>query len=148
MVRTLELVESAVSPRTHWHFLVLRDDGLTALGECSDSGDPQVLTEELSALLPALRECDLVDDRERLLHSLEQRVEAAPSAEAFVIATLMGGLEQMLTDYAAQAAGVPVWKWLGGSPPDPVPVYANINRMPGGRTPEDVAQMARRAVDA
>ena len=148
MVRTLELVESAVSPRTHWHFVVLRDDGLTALGECSDSGDPQALAAELSALLPAFRECDLVEDRERLLHSLQQRVNAASSAGAFVIATLMGGLEQMLTDYAAQTAGVPVWKWLGGSPPDPVPVYANINRMPGGRTPEDVAQMATRAVEA
>lgn len=148
MVRTLELIESQVSPRTQWHFVALRDNGVVALGECSDSGDPALLARELAALVPAIRATELVSQRDELLLTLERRVGAAPSAQAFVLATLMGGLEQMLTDYAAQAAGVPVWEWLGGSPPDPVPVYANINRMPGGRAPEDVAQMAARAVEA
>jgi len=148
MVRTIELVESEVSPRTRWHFVVLRDDDLVALGECSDSGNPAALSQELSVLVPALRECDLVAEREQLLDAIERRIGEATSARAFVIATLMGGLEQMLTDYAAQTAAVPVWKWLGGSPPDPIPVYANINRMPGGRAPDDVALMAARAADA
>src|SRR5262245_57674348 len=43
MVRTIELVESEVSRRTRWHFVVLRDDDLVALGECSDSGNPDAL---------------------------------------------------------------------------------------------------------
>jgi galactonate dehydratase len=148
MVRTLELVETHVSSRTQWHFVLLRDDDLTAVGECSDSGDPTLLAKELAALEATLLHRDLVADRAPLMQALECRIDEATSAEAFVVATLMGGLEQMLTDYAAQAAEVPVWKWLGGSPPDPVPVYANINRMPGGRTPEDVAHMAARAVAA
>jgi galactonate dehydratase len=54
----------------------------------------------------------------------------------------------MLIDYASQAAGEPLWSWLGGSAPSPVPVYANINRMPGGREPGDLAAMARQAVSA
>jgi galactonate dehydratase len=149
MTRTLELLESRVSARTRWHFVVLRDGGRTAVGECSDSGDPEKLVTELRVLERSLRGRDLLGDRSAVIDGVARRVYEQPRRpKAFVTATLMGGLEQMLVDNAAQAAGEPVWKWLGGSTPAPVPVYANINRMPGDRTPGDVAAMARQALAA
>jgi galactonate dehydratase len=146
--RTLELVESRVSGRTRWHFVVLREGDSVAVGECSDSGATDRLVERLAALHPLLLHRDLAADLDDIVAELARRVVAAAPAERFVAATLMGGLEQLLVDHAARAAGEPVWKWLGGSPLEAVPVYANINRMPGGRAPADVAAMAGQAVAA
>jgi galactonate dehydratase len=148
MSRTLELLESRVSDRTQWHFLVLRDADHVAVGECSDSGHPAKLVAELALLSQDLRGQDLLAERANIVDALARRVSEQARPEAFITATLMGGLEQLLIDHAAQAAGEPVWKWLGGSTPDAVPVYANINRVPGGREPSDVAAAALQAVAA
>lgn len=148
MSRTLELLESHVSDRTLWHFVVLREAGRVAVGECSDSGDPAKLVAELKVLTQEMRGHDLLARRTDIVEAFARRVGELPHPEAFVTATLMGGLEQMLLDQASQAAGAPLWEWLGGSRPAPVPIYANINRMPGGREPGDLAAMARQAVDA
>jgi galactonate dehydratase len=139
LLRTLELVESRVSTRTRWHFVVLREGDMTATGECSDSGAVDRLVEHLAAVSPLLARDDVLAELARWVAETEDR---------FVAATLMGGLEQLLVDRAAQAAGEPAWKWLGGSALETVPVYANINRMPGGRAPADVAAMAGRAIAA
>jgi galactonate dehydratase len=148
MNRALELLESAVSGRTRWHFVVLRDADGVAVGECSDSGNPAKLVAEAAVLADEMRGRDLLACRTEIVDAFARRVGELPRADAFVTATLMGGLEQMLIDYASQAAGEPLWSWLGGSPPGPVPIYANINRMPGGREPGDLAAMARQAVTA
>lgn len=148
MRRTLELVESQVSARSRWHFLVLRDGDHVAVGECSDAGDNARLLEQLAALRHRLVGRDLIADRETVLADLAGQVSRTNSDTRLVTATLVGGLEQALVDHTAQAAGEPAWKWLGGSAADSIPVYANINRMPGGRSPEEVAAMARRAVGA
>ncbi|MFD1539449.1 enolase C-terminal domain-like protein [Nonomuraea guangzhouensis] len=148
MRRTLELVEAEVSARSRWHFLVLRHGDRVAVGECSDAGHPARLLEQVAAVRRRLAGRDLVADRQEVLADLADQVSQSDPDDRLVVATLMGGLEQMMVDHAAQAAGEPVWKWLGGSAPDSIPVYANINRMPGGRSPEDVAAMARRAVAA
>jgi galactonate dehydratase len=146
--RTLELFEAHVSARSRWHFLALRDGDLLAVGECSDAGDPVRLLDHLASTCRPLVGRDPVADRRIILAELTDQVSTAPPEAQLVTATLMGGLEQLLVDYAAQVAAEPVWKWLGASTPGPIPVYANINRMPGGRSPEDVAAMARRAVGA
>ena len=146
--RTLELIESQVSARNRWHFLVLRDGDQIAVGECSDAGQPGRLLEQLTIAHRRLVGRDLIADRETVLAELAEQVLGTPPDTRLVSATLMGGIEQVMVDHAAQAAGEPVWKWLGGSAPDPIPVYANINRMPGGRSPQDVAAMARRAAAA
>jgi galactonate dehydratase len=148
MRRTLELLESRVSDRTRWHFVILRDGDGVAVGECSDSGNPVRLVAELTVLAQQMRGQDLQAGRTALVDAFARRVGQVRRADAFVTATLMGGLEQMLIDHASQAAGEPLWKWLGGSTPSPVPIYANINRMPGGREPGDLAAMARQAVKA
>ena len=146
--RTLELLESRVSDRTRWHFVVLREADRLAVGECSDSGNPARLVAELAVLTQQMRGQDLLACRSDIVQAFARRVGELPRAEAFVTATLMGGLEQMLIDNASQAAGEPLWKWLGGSTPSPVPIYANVNRMPGGREPGDLAAMALEAVKA
>ncbi len=148
MRQGVALVEVVVSERTRWHFVVLHLDGLVAVGECSDAGDLAGLVAELEATVPLLRELDLPGDMGTLMERMSRRVHAATGRRALLIATLTGGLEQMLSDYAAQLDDVPMWKWLGGSSPQRVPLYANINRVPGGRAPEDVAASARAAVGA
>lgn len=148
MRRTLELVESRVSARTRWHFLVLRYANQVAVGECSDAGDLPRLFQQLAAVGRRLAGRDPVEDREAVLADLAAEVSRTDSGARLAAATLMGGLEQMMIDHAAQAAGEPAWKWLGGSATDSIPVYANINRMPGGRSPGEVAEMARRAAGA
>lgn len=148
MSRTLELLESRVSDRTQWHFVVLRDADHVAVGECSDSGNTAKLVAELALLAQDLRGQDVLAQRADIVGALARRVGEQTGPEAFVTATLMGGVEQLLIDHAAQAAGEPVWKWLGGSTPDPVRVYANINRVPGGRAASDVAATALQAVRA
>jgi galactonate dehydratase len=148
MRRMLELLESRVSSRTTWHFVVLTEGEHRAVGECSDSGDPRGLVRRLDWVAAVLRGRDLIADRDAVIAELEQRVGQEHPREAFSTATLMGGLEQLLTDHAARTAEEPAWKWLGGSTPDPVPVYANINRMPGGRSAFEVAAMAEAAVAA
>jgi galactonate dehydratase len=148
VARTLELIESHVSARTRWHFLVLRDGDATAVGECSDAGTTAKIVERLIKVRPLLAQRDLLTDRGAIVEELTREVDTASDEDAFVAATVMGGLEQLLIDHAARADGEPVWKWLGGNPTDYVQLYANINRLPGGRTPSDVAGMARRAVAA
>lgn len=148
MARTLELIESQVSERTRWHFVVLRDGGTTAVGECSDAGDTGEVVRQLATLSTLFRGRDLVTDRLAVAGGLERAVVSAPPHEKFAAATVMGGLAQLLVDHAAQAESEPVWKWLGGCPLDRVPLYANINRMPGGRTPTQVAEMAAAAAAA
>jgi galactonate dehydratase len=148
MPRTLELLESTVSSRTRWHFLVLTDDDGQAVGECSDSGDPQSLARWLDDVAPRLAGRDLVADRADLLTTLRAQVAGSEGRGRFVAATALGGFEQLSLDLAGRRAGEPLWKWLDSARPDPIPVYANINRMPGGRAPEDVARMAAAAVAA
>lgn len=149
MPRMLQLVESEVGARTRWHFLVLcEDDDALAVGECSDSGAVTQLVRMLDGWRPHLTGRDLVAERDAILAELTRGVAAAAPQDTFAAATLMGGLEQLLIDLAARAAGEPVWKWLGGTPLESVGLYANINRMPGGRTPSDVAAMAATAVAA
>ena len=148
MERTLELLESTVSPRTRWHFVVLTDGSGRSVGECSDSGDPRALAAWLGRWVTDLAGRDLVADRRELLAGLRERVASAAPPFRFTAATALGGLEQLLLDHSSRRTGEPLWKWLNGAAPEPIPVYANINRMPGGRTPDDVAEMAMAAVAA
>ncbi len=148
MPRTLELLESRVTTRTRWHFLALTHAGGRSVGECSDSGDPRSLARWLAGVVPVLFGRDLIDERDEILTDLRADVAGRDPAGRFAAATGLGGLEQLMLDLAARRAGEPLWKWLDSAPPAPIPVYANVNRMPGGRSPADVAGMAAAAVDA
>jgi galactonate dehydratase len=148
MSRTLELLESTVSRRTRWHFVVLTHEDGRAVGECSDSGDPAALADWLQRAAAELVGRDLVGEREDVLDGLRSLVAATEPERRFAAATGLGGLEQLLLDLGAQHRGEPLWKWLDSAAPAPIPVYANINRMPGDRAPETVGAMAASAVAA
>lgn len=148
MPRTFELLESTVSDRTRWHFLVLRGKDGSSVGECSDAGDSAALVAFLQRLAPRLVGRDLVAERDALLSELRAEVSAVALEARLTAATALGGLEQLLLDLAARSAGEPLWKWLDAAAPNPIPVYANINRMPGGRSPAAVGEMAQAAVAA
>ena len=134
MQRTLELLESTVSARTRWHFLVLTDEDGRSVGECSDSGDPQALTRLAGAVQPRLAGRDLVADRDELLARLRDQVTRTERATRLRRRHRAGRPRAAAArPRRARRAGEPLWKWLDGAAPDPIPVYANINRMPGGR---------------
>ncbi|MCT9075401.1 mandelate racemase/muconate lactonizing enzyme family protein [Streptomyces fulvoviolaceus] len=115
-----ELFRVAVSARTEW--LVLRVEGVDGsygYGECSDAGALDVVLKELDE----------------------------PGADDFAAVTVRGGLEQARLDREARQAGVSLRRLLTGElPPESVELYANINRVPGGRTPREVARVAEAAV--
>ncbi|MFC4908200.1 mandelate racemase/muconate lactonizing enzyme family protein [Actinomadura gamaensis] len=119
----ISLYRVAVSARTDWLVVRIADrDGASGWGECSDAGTPEAVAAHL--------------DR------------PGDPADPFLVTTVRGALDQAHCDLEARRRGEPLWKWLGGSDPGPVRLYANINRMPGGRAPEDVAECALAAVRA
>src|SRR3954454_1566557 len=148
MQRTLELLESTVSCRTRWHFLVLTEEDDRAVGECSDSGDAHALAQWLEGIAPRLAGRDLEAQRNEVLGALREEISPTSTPARLIAATALGGLEQLLLDAVSRRAGEPLWKWLNSARPEPIPVYANINRMPGGRSPDDFARMAGDAVAA
>lgn len=146
MRAVVDLFECVVSARTRWTFVRVRTaDGLVGYGECSDAGPMN----EVSSLLPAV------------LGKLGALVEAvaAESIAATVAScldtssslawrTVVGGFEQAVCDVAARRAGEPLWKWLGGAARPALPLYANVNRVPGGRRPADIAAAGVAAAEA
>ncbi|WP_329576686.1 hypothetical protein OG500_04255 [Kitasatospora sp. NBC_01250] len=126
MAQQAALYGCAVSERTRWLVLALTDeDGVTGYGECSDAGPVAAVVERLRAW-----------------------AAGAPPPGGFTARTVGGGLAQARADQAARRAGRPLWSWYGGTAPRPVPLYANINRVPGGRTPAEVARAAEAALAA
>ncbi|WP_329563653.1 enolase C-terminal domain-like protein [Kitasatospora sp. NBC_01266] len=139
-----ELYRCAVSGRTDWLLLRLTDqDGVTGWGECSDAGP-----------------------RAAVLRVLDGDGEVG----AFTRRTVRGALAQALADQGARRAGLPLWRWLGGPDARPcgesfagpftgparggpigeqpvaVPLYADLDRAPGGRAPAELAATASAAV--
>jgi galactonate dehydratase len=138
----LNLYRVAVSPRTTWWFIELRTPAGTGLGECSDAGTAAAVLDEVVRAADAVRGRDVLDEREVVVSGLAARVAQLHAARAHTAATVLGGLEQALSDLAARHKGIPLWEWLGGHAQGPIPLYANINRMPGSRAPEAVAACA------
>lgn len=134
--------------RSTWMFLEVETaDGLTGTGECSDSGLPERVPHAVARLAERVRGSDALADREALCEELRHDCAAlADPRERFMLRTVIGGLDMALCDIAARAAGVPLWRWLGGEPRERVPVYANINRSGGRRRPQDFAAKAAAAV--
>lgn len=128
------------TPKTNWCWLaVTSQDGRVGWGECTLARHETALESEIAGLDAALRGLD-ARDRNRPARLIPH----APGG--LVRHAALSALDQALCDLAAQDAGVPIARLLGGAVRDDVRLYANINRAVSPRTPENFAAAASRAV--
>jgi galactonate dehydratase len=133
-----------VNQRGDWLFVLVRtDEGLTGVGEASHgAAGPE--RDRLVASIVRGQVSPLLIGRD------PRAVRAAVAALAPVAAGLPGwtarsAVEQALWDLAGQAAGLPVYRLLGGPARDRIRLYANINRATRDRTPAGFAASAAAA---
>jgi galactonate dehydratase len=146
-ITDLAVIRVRVNHRGDWLFVrVTTDEGVTGLGEASHGGfspqrDDIVATMLTTQCLPILRgrdPCVVVAATDAL----------QPLVDGLASATAVSACEQALWDIAGKAAGLPVYRLLGGPVRTQIPLYANINRAARERTPEDFARHAAEAVAA
>lgn len=141
----LETIRLCVNHRGDWLFVRLTtDEGVTGLGEASQGGhapqrDLAVMHILETQCLPILRGRDP--------QAVIAAVDAlAPLVDGIAAATVVSACEQALWDIAGKAAGLPVYRLLGGPVQTRIPLYANINRAVIERTPAAFAREATAAV--
>ncbi|MGN6359525.1 MAG: mandelate racemase/muconate lactonizing enzyme family protein [Thermomicrobiales bacterium] len=140
----LEVVQVAVNHRGDWLFVrLVTDEGPVGLGEASHGGGGPDRDAIVTAILE--RQC-LPRLRGQDPRAVAVALQALrPLAQGRAGATAVSACEQALWDIAGQAAGVPVYRLLGGPVRQRIPLYANVNRAVTERTP---AGFARAAADA
>ncbi len=124
---------------------ITTDDGLTGWGEAKAPVAPQVTRQIIDLLL-----ADIVlgaDPRDTVL--LWERMYAGMRVRghrAGFYLEAISGIDIALWDIAAQAAGVPIWRLLGGSFRNPVRVYASgLPALPAGAADEEYDRLAAEA---
>lgn len=120
-------------------------NGLSGLGEASMSGDDIAAGEFVRNIFTKYLEDRLLDDIDFLVDTLGQ---IATEAGSFAEATAASALEQSLWDIKGQMLNVPIYSMIGDIKTNVIPLYANINRVPGDRTPDAFAREALAANDA
>lgn len=117
---------------------VTDSEGRTGIGEGWTSyASPRALAATIEDdILPLVLGRDADD-----LLDLGERVRDAcvMSGRYGILAVALSAVEMALHDLRAQAAGVPLWRHLGGSAPH-VPVYASGGLYAPGKTPEDLGR--------
>lgn len=120
-------------------------DGLIGLGEATMSGDDTAAACEIRRLFTTLLDGS---DTTRIPVLIDALARHAQTATSLPIATAASAVEQALWDVRGQRLGLPVCALLGGARHDLIPLYANINRVPGDRTPAAFAAQAAAAIAA
>ena len=116
--------------------------GIVGLGEASMSGDDARAAWHISDLFERMLRDRCTDDAPVLVHALARH---AADTVCFVEATAASALEQALWDIRGQVRGMPIHELLGGARTHVIPLYANINRVLGARTPALFAEQAEAA---
>lgn len=140
----LEIARLGVNRRGDWLFVRLTtDEGLTGLGEASHGGPGPARDAIVTAILE--RHClpALLGRDPRVVRAAVAALE--PLADGHAGATAVSACEQALWDLAGHAAGLPVYRLLGGPVRERIPLYANINRATAERTPDGFARNAAAA---
>lgn len=136
-MRITQLETFLVKPR--WLFLkVHTDEGLVGLGEPILEGRARTVATAVAELEPYL----IGKDPTRVVHHWQAMYRHAFYRGGPILTSALSGVEQALWDLAGKAAGLPVYKLLGGPLRDRIRVYAHC----GGATPEEAAQSARQRV--
>jgi galactonate dehydratase len=137
-VRITKLETFLVKPR--WLFLRMHtDEGLVGLGEPILEGRALTVAQAVAELEPYL----LDKDPTRVVHHWHAMYKHAFYRGGPILTSALSGVEHALWDLTGKAAGMPIYKLLGGPLRDRIKVYGHC----GGRTPEEAAGSAREAVD-
>lgn len=141
-IERFEIFRVKVNQRGDWVLLRTScSQGLTGLGDCSQSGnDLEVLAR--------------LDEYERLLkgrsifsiEELRQWSRSQITAHGRPAVVAISAIEQSLWDLQGQVLGVPTCELFGGRLRSTIRQYANVNRMTTDRTPDGFARSVERAV--
>jgi len=135
-MRITRLETLLVQPR--WLFLkVHTDEGLVGLGEPIVEGRALTVAAAVSELEPYL----IGKDPTQVMHHWQAMYKHAFYRGGPVLTSAISGVDQALWDLAGKAAGLPVYKLLGG----PLRSRIRLYRGCGGGTPEEAAESARQA---
>jgi len=126
----VQLISVRVTPATTWLFVSLSDGENVGWGEATlDRQEPAVA--DCFAALP---------DRLTAADMARLRFDTLPQA------ALSSALRQAQADLEARKENVPLSDHLGSAVQEQIGVYANINRCTRDRSPEGMANSARRAL--
>jgi galactonate dehydratase len=130
----------------HWLFVrVETDAGIVGWGECYTQSDRD---KAIVAHLEQMRRYLIGRDPAAIKHfTTVMYLDWAGKRGAMEFYCAVSGIEQALWDIAGKAAGQPVYNLLGGPCRSRIRVYAN-GWGDGARTPEGLAEAARRVVAA
>ncbi len=143
----LDVVRVRVNHRGDWVFVhIATDEGLTGLGEASHGGFTPQRDDIVTAILQTQCAPILTGRDPRAVTAATAALQ--PLVDGLASATAVSECEQALWDIAGKAAGLPIYRLLGGPVRTQIPLYANINRAARERTPEDFARHATDAVAA
>jgi galactonate dehydratase len=136
-MRITRLETFLVKPR--WLFLKMHtDEGLTGLGEPILEGRALTVAQAVAELQPYL----LGKDPTRVVHHWQAMYKHAFYRGGPILTSALSGVEHALWDLAGKAAGMPIYKLLGGPLRNRIRLYGHC----GGRTPEEAAESAQEAV--
>jgi galactonate dehydratase len=136
-MRITRLETFLVRPR--WLFLkVHTDEGLVGLGEPIVEGRARTVAQAVAELEPYL----VGKDPTRVMHHWQAMYRHAFYRGGPILTSAISGVEQALWDLTGKAAGLPIYKLLGGPLRDRIKVYAHCH----GETDEQAAQRARELV--
>jgi L-alanine-DL-glutamate epimerase-like enolase superfamily enzyme len=117
------------------------DEGLTGIGECSPMNAPVIAAHIEHSLAPLV----VGEDPTRVEWLIDKMLLSTYKIAGQAPAMAMSGIELACWDIAGKAAGVPVWRLLGGLYRETVPVYASSMRR--HTTPEEEAADLARVVE-
>lgn len=145
---SLELIVIRATRRTSWFFIRLKTrNGLSALGECSDSLGQNWDEQTLNRLRGALDfYFAAIKGRPLSIEDYRSRTREKAKTSGHIEGTAFSAIEQAQWDLLGKALGVPVYQLAGGAIRTQLPVYANINRITTTRTPDGFAINAQKAV--
>ncbi len=140
-ITAVDVIAVRVNHRGDWlHVRLTTDAGLIGFGEASHGGATPGRDAIVAAIIThACRPLLLGKDPRSVRATIAPLVALM---DGLAGCTAVSGCEQALWDLAGKAAGVPVYRLLGGPARDRIPLYANINRAVRTRTPEAFAAAA------
>jgi L-alanine-DL-glutamate epimerase-like enolase superfamily enzyme len=145
--RVTSFATRTVAERHYGLVRVTTDDGLSGIGFCyaGHAAGQLVATAVADLLAPVL----LGEDPYRV-EGLWDRMyaEALLHGRAGAVMRAISALDVALWDRNARAAGVPLWRYLGGYADGSVPAYASGGYYLDGKTPADLAAEVVSYVDA